>query len=492
MKILVLQLARLGDIYQTWPVLRALKRANPGAEIHLLTRSKFAAAAPKDGVLSRHWLLDTRSVLEPLIDEKPALDVSLEKLTTFSNELRAQNFDRVINLTFSPFSSYLTREITRGTSVQVTGYTRFEDGYLSIPDDGSAYFYAQVGVGRANRLHVTDLFAYVAGVELTEEDWSTGQLKTPAREEKILVHIGASVAGKTFSWSKWLQVVKHLLQAYDGEVVLVGSKEEVEQASKITGFSSGREPINLVGKTSLDELFDLVSRARLLIGGDSGPVQIASITGTPVLNLSLPIVSFWETGPRSKGSRIFTLQSEDEVTGQDIANEAVNILHERPSVAALAPFLVRVPGRTVPYIEMRPQAGVFEWEFLRALYMSEPFPVPPSDLYLLGLTRLNEVNTLAREQIESLRVNAQNKTAGAILDRADEIMNQITDRVPELAPLVRWFRTERMRIGPMSMENLISATDAIHARLGDVIGLYLDTGTPAMPQDPGSEKVEER
>lgn len=44
MKILVLQLARFGDIYLTWPALRALRRRYPDASIHLLVRERFVAA----------------------------------------------------------------------------------------------------------------------------------------------------------------------------------------------------------------------------------------------------------------------------------------------------------------------------------------------------------------------------------------------------------------------------------------------------------------
>ncbi len=35
MKILVLQLARLGDIYMSWPMIRAVKRKYPNAEIDI-------------------------------------------------------------------------------------------------------------------------------------------------------------------------------------------------------------------------------------------------------------------------------------------------------------------------------------------------------------------------------------------------------------------------------------------------------------------------
>jgi heptosyltransferase-3 len=471
MKILVVQLARLGDIYQTWPALGALKRIHPDAEIHLLTRSKFAAAAPGPALLTKHWLLDTRDVLAPLIDEKPAIDTSMEKLDTFCAELRDVGFDRVINLSFSAFSSYLVGQVTRETTM-VQGYTRFEDGYLNIPDDGSAYFYAQVGVGRANRLHVTDLFAHVAGVELTEADWSfTQKQAVDSCDQTVLLHVGASTLDKTLSWSKWLQVVRGLLtSSWRGTVVLVGSSEEAELAQNIAAISGERKPVNLVGQTTLAELFEMVGESALVIGGDSAPVQMASLTATPVLNVSLPMVCFWETGPRAKGSRILPVESEQAVSTDEIVGEALAMLAGHSSKMPI----VRVPGPTFPYVETRPQPRSFEWELLRAMYLGEAVPPPASELFLLGMRRLADVNLLAIEQIDALKRNPHNKTASAILDRTDEIMSQIAQMVPETDVMIRWFRTERLRIGPMSMEQLTAATENAHRRFADVISLYVD------------------
>ena len=484
MKILVLQLARLGDIYQTWPVLRALKRQNPTAELHLLTREKFALAAKSAAagakIVDRHWLMSSKDLLTPLIDERPDVEKSLEKLVSFTEELKGQQFDRIVNLTFSPFSSYLTREISTredGTTCDVAGYTRFDDGYLSIPDDGSAYFYAQVGPGKPNRLHLTDLFAHVAGVELGEEDWGAPAVDEAAKastvvqlagEKPIVVHVGASDLKKTFSWSKWLQIVKGLLGANTGsKIVLVGSAEEAEWAAKIT-VSGDLQPVNLVGKTTLPELFEIVRKACVVVGGDSGPMQVASLLGTPVYGISFPIVSFWETGPRSKGSRILPVGSDEAVSSEEIVADVVALVQGRPSRLPI----VRVPGPTYPYVETRPQPQAYEWELLRSLYLGEEFPPASTELFIVGMTRLHDVNRLALEQVATLRKNSSNKIAASILDRVDELMEQIVRMVPETGPVVRWFRTERIRIGPMPVESLVEATEIVHRRLGDIIALY--------------------
>lgn len=476
-RILVLQLARLGDIYQTWPVLRAIKRAEPECELHFLTRSRFSAAAPQDGVVDRHWKIETREILSPLIDEIPNHDEALARLGSLCDELAATGFDRVINLSFSPFSSYLAREAQSTDKCEVRGYTRTNDGFLAIPDDGSAYFYGQVGVGKGNRLHVTDLFAYVAGVELSPEDWTasvdaralTSESVAKAGAGSIVVHIGASQLSKTLSWSKWMQVLKGLGAAHDGNVVVVGSEEEKEIAERACSFGTGKAPVNLVGETTLPELFEIVRSAKCVIGGDSAPIQIASLTGTPCLNLSFPRVSFWETGPRAAGSRILKIESEDTITSDRIVDEALRIVRGQ---APGAGDVIRVAGPLIPYVETRPQPQTFEWELQKAIYMGESFPAPPGETFLLGVRRITDVNSLALEQLEAIRRIPGNKTAAAIIDRCDEIMEQIVGFVPELAPLVRWFRTERLRIGPMKMAELVNATVAVHVRLAEVLELY--------------------
>src|SRR5437868_14303145 len=140
MKILVQQLARLGDIYMTWPVLRTIKRIHPNCELHLLTRSKFEPATEGLKCVDRHIQLPTMSILEPLIRPVLDIDASTEKIGAFIDELKAEEYDWVINFTFSPFSSYLTHAIST-SKTRVTGYTRHSDGFLSIPDEVSAYFY---------------------------------------------------------------------------------------------------------------------------------------------------------------------------------------------------------------------------------------------------------------------------------------------------------------------------------------------------------------
>ena len=42
-KVLVVQLARLGDLVQTWPLLRRLRHQDPGWQLEILTDSRLRA-----------------------------------------------------------------------------------------------------------------------------------------------------------------------------------------------------------------------------------------------------------------------------------------------------------------------------------------------------------------------------------------------------------------------------------------------------------------
>lgn len=470
MKILIIQLARLGDIYQTWPVVRAIKRANPKAEIHFLARKKFASACEGLAEVNKVWTMDTRAILEPLIDEQPNFKKSLDLLDQVLVGLDHERFDKVINLSFSPLSSFITHNLEI-QGAEVRGYSRHADGFFNPVDDASAYFYSQVGPGRPNRVHLTEIFAQVAGVELSDEDWNPGKYPSSkfSKVGAILVHLGASESKKTYGSHRWIQVVRALLEKSNREVILIGSKEERDLGFVVENVTSTRKPINLVGKTELADLFDIMSQASVLIGCDSGPIHIAALTKTPVLNLSFESVNFWETGPKSAGSRILVSDSADGLSSDRVIDECLSLLNGR---IAASDVVVVPQNRLHSYICNRELGRLPEWEMIQAVYMGAPFPVEPHRTFKEAINRLYETNELAIEQVRGLRNKPANKVTLTILQRVDEIYEAIEKMVPSVGVLIRWFQTERIRLGPLKQTELLDATESLHMKLRDILSMY--------------------
>jgi len=442
--------------------LKALRRRWPGEDIHLVVRERFqeAAWAAGDAGVTVH-ALPSAAILAPLLNDDDSGAVNL--LEQFVNQIRAAKPAKIINLSFSPFSSYLTEALS-GDGVEVTGYTRFHDGYLKIPDDTSAYFYAQAGIGRHNRYHVSEIFAAVAGVDLEPADFSLPVPRQP-KSGTVLVHIGASQAEKSYPPEQWREVLTSL-SSQVSSIVVVGSANERAMAGTVCAGLSPEIVRNRVGDSSIQELCHWAAESALVIGADSAPVHIAALTGTPVLNLSCHAVNFWETGPLSAGSRVLLAPKMQHISARQVVSEALAMLEGRGGNA----HAVR-PNLLSPF-ELRSKDDDFFWRMLQALYTAADYPELPEGASALAFQRLFETADLALQQIRGLDEGHGHSQRLQILQSVDQILEQLPKHDPRVAPIVGWFQTERLRIGPVPAAGIIARTRDLFEQLLLISAVY--------------------
>lgn len=474
MAILVIQLARFGDIFQTWPTLKALSRAHPDEEIHLLVRERFVGATEGlDAIGVRVHVLPTRGILEKIAvgsgDEMRDEASAINALYDFLAPLHALRFSRVINLSFSPFSSYLTDELSSHAGAAVSGYTRHADGYLKIPDDSSAYFYAQVGVGRWNRYHLCDVFASVAGVDLQAEDyWHPARVTN--KGNSVLVHLGASQATKTYPPEMWSDVLRGLIHAVDGSIILIGSAAERSLSEAVCARVKSGRILNRVGQSSMGDLCRWVGEAALVIGADSAPMQIATLTGTRALNLSCAAVRFWETGPLTPGSRILFAAEIHRISIGQILAEAASMLN---GGQALASTIVREKNEfRVPAELLAIEPDHFCWKLIQALYTAADYPELSRGESALAFHRLFDLAELALSQLDHWAHAGPTSSIRTILQSVDEMLTQLPAMDDFVAPVVRWFETERLRMGPGDADAMLKRTRALFEQLLWVAAVY--------------------
>lgn len=470
MKILIIQLARLGDIYMTWPALRALRRANPDAEIHLLTRPRFEGAVEGLTAIDKHLSLPVSTILAPLVQQDADIDTSLGRLDSVVENLRAENYDWIINLTFSPVSSYLTHAITQ-LHTTVSGYTRYNDGTLCLPDEVSAYFYAQVGVGRANRVHLSDVFASMLDLQYIEQDWAPAMLPEPQIQIPdcyMVVHIGASEQHKSLTAQMWARTLEFFSKRYDGlPIVLIGAANEASLAQEIITAAPSATFVNLVGQTKISDLFYVIQEAEILVGCDSAPIHMASLTDTPTVNISVGNVNFWETGPKATLGFIYRIENILSFAPERLGEVLARLLEGHVE----SELITRTSG-LVSYDRPDTSQERFQWDLVQALYLGGPYPVAERMEIIQAAMQLQEVNAFAIEQI-SLIPEKGLEVAGPLLDRAEEVIQNISQMVPEMGPLVSWYQAEKIRIGPGTLEEICSAALNVHDRLARHLEPYI-------------------
>lgn len=507
MKVLVLQLARLGDIFQTWPTFRALERN--GCEVHTIVRTRFAVALDGLSSVAKVHEFDTQAILTPFAteagDSASSLREALGRMEALMSSLAEERYDKIINLSFSPLSSWIAFDLACRAKhqVEVVGYTRHADGYLAIPDDASAFFFGQVGVqatagfDRVNRLPLPRLLATVAGVDLEPTDWRgpdkvidfQWKLFEESGSEFVAVHIGASQEDKTLSAAAWADVVRGVTSRTGFRVLLLGVASEVEKANEVMKqlkFGATDAVISLVGQTTMRDVFEILKNARALVAGDSALLHIGSLLGTPVLNVSSKTVSHWETGPLSPGSRVLVYSGRGPATIA-VVSELDHMLNGNGASAA---------QRTIegPISEIVRSTGDeradFLWQVVAGIYLGETFPQAIDERLMRAAGQWAEINAVEKSQLDFLtsfynspqtaeraadpRLAAEaTGPAMAILDQVDELTNLLVREEPRLAPIARWRSTEKLRWGPAPVLELIARSVELNRQLDLILGQWV-------------------
>ncbi|MBI4405990.1 MAG: glycosyltransferase family 9 protein [Deltaproteobacteria bacterium] len=127
-------------------------------------------------------------------------------------------------------------------------------------------------------------FCRCAGIRVLDE---TPQLFIPAAAGKkvsllglkapyVVVHCESPERGKNWPIEKWLELITALQPAYFTNVVEVGLKP-------IVSARKGSYVTDLTGRLSIMETAEVIRRAALFVGIDSGPAHLANSVGTPAV-----------------------------------------------------------------------------------------------------------------------------------------------------------------------------------------------------------------
>ena len=121
-----------------------------------------------------------------------------------------------------------------------------------------------------------------------------------AADNLIVVHVSAGNAFRRWPLLSFVELADRLsVGGPNRRIILTSGPSEAAAAAEVVRLVRERRPaapqaVRTCGDMSLDELHALIGRARLYIGGDSGPLHVAATTRTPIVGLygpTLPVRS---------------------------------------------------------------------------------------------------------------------------------------------------------------------------------------------------------
>ncbi len=288
MKILVRATNWVGDAILSIPALDAVRSRWKDAEI-------VVAARPWVAGLYRGQCFADRVMTVSAGRNEPARD---EKGSRARRDLKAEKFDCALLLPNSFSSAW---EAWRAGIRERIGYSRDGRGLLltravSVPRKGEipaheSYYYLEL-LRRAGwieslpevkkiRLAISVAAAAAAETRLAEEGSPSGSIR-------IAMAPGAAFgAAKCWPPERFAELANRLHGEYGADVILFGSAAERGMAQRISAGMK-RAPLDLTGKTRIEELPALLAACRLFVGNDSGPMHVAAAAGLPVVAIFGP------------------------------------------------------------------------------------------------------------------------------------------------------------------------------------------------------------
>ncbi len=289
MRILALQLKRIGDLVLTTPALRALKAWRPDARVTLVVQGAAAGLLP---------------ALTPWVDEGLVWGAGNGAIL---RRLAGGGFDWCVDFTGRDRSAFLTlvshaperlvaRSALRGSFWRRLCYNRFAempvrglhtvDFYL---DHAAAVSGAQ-GIGPEAQGPVLELpQSALEAARAALESVGIGE-----GEPFIAVHPGTARAEKYWLPERWAEVIRFCQETLDRRCVLTGGRGDAYEDAHLARIRAClRQPCaDLAGKLDLLALAAVLASAQAVASVDSGPMHLAAAARRP------QVVLFGPTNPR--------------------------------------------------------------------------------------------------------------------------------------------------------------------------------------------------
>jgi heptosyltransferase I len=293
-RLLIVRLGSMGDIIHTLPAASLLRIALPQAQIGWLVEERWAellcaASEPRSGPRSpQRPLVDNVHVVDTKAWRKNPLSIAtVEQVAAAISQLRGQRYDVAIDFQGAVRSALLARW---STAPIIYGFRQPRETIATM-------FYTRQVIAEGS--HVAEQNLSLAGAFLgrslaiprvefpcdpAAEKQCQTWLESRSIRDFVLLNPGAGWGAKQWPPERYGRFAQCLADAGLKPLVNVGPGEEgLARAVEKAGGGSV-QPFT----GSLSELLALTRRAKLFVGGDTGPMHLAAALGIPVVAIFGP------------------------------------------------------------------------------------------------------------------------------------------------------------------------------------------------------------
>ena len=270
--ILIVKLSAIGDVIHALPVSYAIKETFPDSKI------TWVVEPPAYDLLKMNPCVDKIILFEK--KKFKTFGGFFEKFFPFRKELQAENYDAVLDLQGLFKSAAIAFFANANIKLGICNMREMSDK-ISKPVIGE---HAQghiveryLDTARAIGCRVNNV---TFPIEIPREEIYNARaiMKESGLDENkpyVVFAIGANWTNKRWRTDFFAELGDWLYKLKVTPVIIGGGQTDFKRAADIYDLMQ-KSPVNLVNKTNLPQLAYVLENARLVIGGDTGPVHLAA------------------------------------------------------------------------------------------------------------------------------------------------------------------------------------------------------------------------
>lgn len=286
-RILIIRLSSLGDILHALPAYQAVRRARPQARIDWLVEKSNAFLLSAVGGIDEVISLDTRA-----LRKAPWNPGAWRSLGSSLKSVRSKRYDLALD-----FQGLIKTGLLAWCS---RARLRFGFSREYVRERAACRFYNRPFAPPRGITHVIEtnvMLARAAGiagaagtVEFRENPEDVRAVAALLEKEKLsvfaVINPGGGWPTKRWQPTRYAALADRMERELQLRVAVTTGPGEAAIYDEIAGRCKGPPPVHL--QVSFLQLIPLFARARLVIGGDTGPFHLACAVGRPVVGIYGP------------------------------------------------------------------------------------------------------------------------------------------------------------------------------------------------------------
>ncbi len=256
-RIIIYRVGAIGDVIHTLPFVKLLRKNNPDAQIEYIVGSQQLADLLEQctNYIDKVWLVKKKTL---------AADMSI--INTGSK------IDEFIFLHSGRLKAWwLNLRFIKAPKLSI--YKR-DDSLSAVANYVTSYY-----SGLKQQLLV-DPFSILEWKTLMPISNNAVPIAVPY--VCIVPGVGNLRPHRAYPLNKWLDLINEQLRNTDNNIILLGGPDETNLSTSLEEAIQDRRVMNLIGKTSLVELVNILPKAEHLYSADTGILHIGAAVGVSI------------------------------------------------------------------------------------------------------------------------------------------------------------------------------------------------------------------